>query len=182
MSSQKGKVIRMKKTVESANIKTGEHILDLGSANNELLDFIKTPVHYIGIDKYIGSNRYDLEKGLPARIRHHRFDVIFMNEFIEHIENFKTILNECRNCLTETGRIIITTPSNNRILVSEDPTHIHCFRKTNIKYLANICNLEVDNITGTYINFPPLSPVQITISSNQTLYTEVIIYKLIIKS
>jgi len=178
MSSQIGKVIRMNKTVEIANIHTDDHILDLGCGNNELLDFIKTPVHYIGIDKFIGPNRYDLEKGLPSRILHHKFDVIFMNEFIEHIENFKTLLNECRNCLKENGRIIITTPSNNRILLAEDPTHIHCFRKTNIKYLADICLLKVDKITGTYINFPPLSPIQLTLKTNQTIYSEVIIYSL----
>ncbi len=179
MSSQKGKEIRMKKTVEAANLKPNDMILDLGAGNNELLDYIKVPVEYIGIDKYIGDFKYDLEKGLPLGISINKFDVIFMNEFIEHIDNFKSLLIECKAHLKPNGRIIITTPSNNRILVAEDPTHIHCFRKTNIKYLADICHLKVDKITGTYINFPPLSPIQLSLKTNQTIYTEVIIYRLI---
>jgi len=179
MSSQKGKEIRMKKTVQIANIRKGNHILDLGCGNQDLFEYIDKPVHYIGIDRYIGPNKYNLENGLPLGISNLKFDVIFMNEFIEHIENFKTLLNQCRNVLRPKGRIIISTPSNNRILLSEDPTHIHCFRKTNIKHLANICNLKVENIEGTYINFPPLSPLHFTIETKQTIYTEVIIYRLI---
>ena len=178
MSSQKGKEIRMKKTVKAADLKQGDKILDLGAGNNELLDYINVPINYTGIDKYAGSYRHDLEKGLPVDISYQKYDVIFMNEFIEHIDNFKSLLIECRSILKPNGKIIITTPSNNRILISEDPTHIHCFRKTNIKYLGNICNLRVIKIEGTYINFPPLSPIQITIKTNQTIYTEVIVYTL----
>lgn len=178
MSTQKGKEIRMKKTVDAAKLKEDFNILDLGCGDNELLDYINVQVFYTGYDKFCGINKYDLEKGLPTDIKNHRYDVIFLNEFIEHIENFKSLLIECRSILKDNGKIIITTPSNNRLLISEDPTHIHCFRKTNIKYLANICDLRVIEITGTYINFPPFSPIQITIQTNQTVYTEVIIYTL----
>ncbi len=179
MSSQKGKEIRMKKTVEAADLKPNDKVLDLGCGEQDILNYIDVHIEYTGIDKYMGYNKYDLEKGLPLGISINKFDVIFMNEFIEHIDNFKSLLIECKAHLKPNGRIIITTPSNNRILVAEDPTHIHCFRKTNIKYLADICHLKVDKITGTYINFPPLSPIQLSLKTNQTIYTEVIIYRLI---
>jgi len=108
-----------------------------------------------------------------------------MDEFIEHIENFKTLLIECSNVLSENGRIIISTPPNNRILYGdffdgrgEEPTHIHCFRKTNMRNLERMCNLSITKIVGTYIRFPPILKWWIVIPTNQTLYTEVIIYRL----
>jgi len=82
--------------------------------------FLPPSTSYVGIDKKNGNTiKHDLEMGLPSEIKNETFDVIFMNEFIEHIEHFKTLLMDCRNILSKKGRIIISTSSNNRILYGD---------------------------------------------------------------
>lgn len=179
MTIDLGTIYRLERSIELANIKNGYEVLDLGCENCDLFLYLKSGTGYTGIDKNNGNIKHDLEKGLPDTILNCQFDVIFMNEFIEHIENFKSLLIQCEKCLKTTGSIIISTPSNNRMFFYEDPTHIHCFRKSNMINLAEMCRLKVDKITGTYINFPPLSPYHATIKTKQTIYTEVIVYKLI---
>ncbi|MCK5216379.1 MAG: class I SAM-dependent methyltransferase [Methanosarcinales archaeon] len=174
----KGTLIRIKKSVQLAQIKDNESILDLGCGDSYIKNFLPTNTNYTGIDLHIGDICHDLECGLPDEIIGNRYDIIFMNEFIEHIENFVSLFQCCKNCLTPTGRIIISTPSNNRILISEDKTHIHCFRMTNMQNLARRCGLNLEQTMGTYIQLFPIVPYSIIISTNQTYYTEVIIYLL----
>ncbi|MCD6226396.1 MAG: class I SAM-dependent methyltransferase, partial [Candidatus Aenigmarchaeota archaeon] len=165
------KKLRFKKIIKIAQPRTGEKILDLGCYEGTIKSYIPFDVDYTGIDiKKDGKNiiKYDLEKGLPSKIKNKKFDLIFMNEFIEHIENFKTLLLECKKILKKDGRIIISTPSNNRFIIKEEPTHIHCFRKTNMENLARICGLKITKIIGTYIRIPILN---IYIPTNQTIYT-----------
>ena len=181
---KKSERIRLQKCVDLADVKSNENVLDLGCGRDKpLRRFLDDGVGYVGVDKVFGD---DLEKGLPVHVRQSKFDIIFMDEFIEHIENFRTLLIECRNILSENGRIIISTPSNNRILpgdfyntVGEDLTHIHCFRKTNMRNLARVCSLKIVDITGTYVRVPPVTRKCIIIPTNQTVYTEVIVYKLV---
>jgi len=180
----KSEFLRLNKSVSVAGVKEGEKVLDLGCGNNMLRCFLVS-TDYTGVDMVGGGIVYNLEYGLPNSIKNIKFDIIFMNEFIEHIENFKSLLNECKEVLTENGRIIISTPSNNRLLSgdfldvhSEDMGHIHCFRKTNMRNLAKVCGLVITAIVGTYVRVPPFIPKYLVIPTNQTLYTEVIIYRL----
>jgi 2-polyprenyl-3-methyl-5-hydroxy-6-metoxy-1,4-benzoquinol methylase len=181
----KGEAIRLKKSIKLADVRLGEKVLDLGCGDMSLKQMLSPDVNYVGIDKNGGAIEYDLEDGLPKAIKNQKFDIIFMNEFIEHIENFKSILLECKQILTEKGRIIISTPSNNRILygdffngIGEDEGHIHCFRKTNMRNLARLCGLKIKDIKGTYIRFLPFLHTWFLIPTNQTIYTEVIVYRL----
>ncbi len=175
--------IRLKKSIKIANIKDKEKVLDLGCGNKILKYYLSDGIEYTGIDKIDGI---DLEKELPSSILSQKFDVIFMNEFIEHIENFKSLLMKCREILSDNGRIIISTPSANRIIygdifngIGEDKTHICCFKKSNMRNLVRICGFKITKIIGTYIRFPPLLPNKfIAIPTNQTIYSEVIIYRL----
>jgi len=178
--------IRLKKSVEIAKVLQYEKVLDLGCGDMKLQRFLPNNVEYTGVDINRGHIHQDLEEGIPSLIRQKKYDVIFINELIEHIENFRTLLIQCRDILSDNGRIIITTPSNFRILygdffkgIGEDREHIHCFRKTNMYNLAKKCNLKIIDIKGTYIRFPPLLNRWISIPTNQTIYTEVICYKLI---
>jgi len=180
---------RFKKIVEIAEVKENEKILDLGCGINQNLKNFLPKVKYIGVDIKSGDIKHDLEKSLPKILKKQNFDVIFLNEILEHIENFKSLLSECREILTIKGRVIISTPSNNRILygdffngIGEHLFHIHCFRKTNMRNLARICGFNVDRIIGTTIRIPPILPKYIVIPTNQTIYTEVIIYRLSPKS
>lgn len=174
----KGTLIRLRRCAQVADVKPNESVLDLGCGDSYIKNYLPA-VNYVGIDQSRTDICHDLEKGLPATVLEQRFDVVFLNEFIEHIENFRSLLIQCRNILTSKGRIIVSTPSANRIMVGEDPTHIHCFRKTNMHNLARICNLKIEKAVGTYIRVPPISPLYLAIPTHQTFYTEVVVYKLL---
>ncbi len=161
---------RMEKAIKLAEINGFEKVLDLGCGRCKIRGLCGCD-DYTGVDcsdtwdqdlsRNPGETTEDfidwnLERGLPPKIRKQRFDVIFMLEFIEHIENFRTLLKQCKDVLTENGRIIISTPSSERFIIDEAPSHIHCFRKTNMRNLARICGLEVTEIIGTYITIPVL--------------------------
>jgi len=47
-----------------------------------------------------------------------------------------------------------------------------------MRNLARICGLKITKITGTYIRFPPLTRHFIFIPTNQTIYSEVLVYRL----
>lgn len=182
----KGMDIRLRKSVEMANIKPEDKILDLGCGMQILRDYLPPECDnkYVGLDKRYEDGD-DLEKGLPPEIKSMKFDVIFMNEFIEHIENFKSLLMECKDILSKNGRIIISTPAANRIVygdlfdgIGENNAHIHTFKKSNMRNLARICGYKITGIRGTYIRFPPLLKHSLLIPTNQTVYSEVLIYRL----
>jgi len=176
----------MKLSIDFADMDGNDtEILDLGSNDCVLRTLLPKNVNYTGIDiiDYEHNIVHDLEKGLP--VLNKKFDIIFMNQFIEHIENFKSLLIECRKVLKDDGKIIINTPSNNRILygdyydtISEHEDHIHCIRKTNMRNLARICGYELDKVSGSYIRFPPLLDRFVLIPTRQTVYSELLLYRL----
>jgi len=175
---KKDEYIRLKKTVSIADVRSGFNILDLGCGSMQIKNFLPKNIKYFGVDlEPLVKNtiKHDLELGLPDKIKKIRFDVIFMGEIMEHIENFKTLMMECKKILKGDGKIILSTPSNYRFVIREHPQHIHCFRKTNIMNLARICKLEITKIMGTFIPIPLL---HWHIPSNQTFYTNSIIYRL----
>ena len=179
---------RFSKCIKLAGITGGENILDLGCGDMKLKKYLPSNCKYIGIDyNGKGNIKHNLEKGLPLEIKDGKFDVIFMLEFIEHIENFKSLLLECREILSSKGRVIISTPHNHRLLISdfttkwigEDKTHIHCFRKSSMLNLAHICGYKITKMIGTGIRFPPFTRKYFfVIPTNQTIYGEGIIYRL----
>ena len=182
---KRGKTIRLEKSIRLANIHADEKVLDLGCGDMSIKKFLPPSCRYLGIDEKGGDIAHNLERGLPDEIIGSEFDIIFLTEILEHLENFKSLLIECKEALTDNGRIVISTPSNNRILygdffkgIGEDVQHIHSFRKTNMRNLAKVCGLQISKITGTYIRIPPVSHKFIIIPTNQTIYTEVMIYAL----
>lgn len=173
---------RLQKTVQFSGIASGDKILDLGCGKNcPLLEFLPKNIEYTGIDikKTREKNviKHDLERGLPRSIMNKKFDIIFILELLEHIENFRTLVMQCEQILSEKGRIIISTPSNMRLVVflhGESHEHIHCFRKTNLNNLARICGLKMTGFGGTFIRIPILHTL---ILSDQTWYTDFFLVK-----
>lgn len=175
--------MRFRKSVDAAEIKGDESVLDLGCGSCKLKNFLPKSITYLGVDfpkkgKDYGLNTskknkdivfWNLENSLPVKIKKKKFDVVFLLEVLEHIENFKTLLKECAKILKKNGRIIITTPSNNRFITKEDKGHIHCFRPTNFENLANEIGLKIKTIKGIYIKIPIFN---IYIPSNSLSYNE----------
>ena len=166
---------RMERSVSMSGVSQGDIVLDIGCGDSSIKTILPQNIDYTGVDINMGDIKHDLEKGIPLELKGTKFDVIFMNEFIEHIENFRSLLIECRDMLVDGGRIILSTPSSNRIIWGEDRGHIHCFRKTNMRNLMNICGLDIEEVSGTYLGLPFI-PV---IKSNWSGLTGVVIYKLV---
>ena len=165
--------IRLKKIVKMSRVKKGDKVLDLGCKDNELKKFLPE-VDYIGVDIDGKPDiKYNLEMGLPKEILNKKFDVIIMGEFLEHIENFKTLLLQCKKCLKENGRIIVSTPFPYRFQISGDPTHIHFFTKMSMRNLAKICGLKITKMKGSFIYIPIF---KVIIPSDQIIYTNNVIY------
>lgn len=175
--------------MKEAKLKQGYDVLDLGSGGNILVNYLDQNLNYTSVDyfetrkNYVNSKEdvkrinHNLEKGLPNELKDRKFDVIFILEFIEHIENFRSLLLECKKILKPNGEIIITTPTNHRFLIGEDKTHIHCFRKTNIRNLANMLNMNC-SIKGVFIKIPKIN---LFIPSKQLFYNEMFLIKLTLK-
>ena len=87
-----------------------------------------------------------------------RFDYILVAEVIEHIPKteFSKFLLKCKELLKENGKIIITTPNPNSVLVKlgkravfKDPSHINLLGITDFKYLIKMGGLKVERIVGS---------------------------------
>ncbi len=153
----KSNKIRFKKSVKMALLNGGEEVLDLGCGYGQLKAFLPE-VKYTGVDLSNSDDciKWNLEKGLPLKIKKQKFDVIFMLELLEHIENFKTLLKECKKLLRKEGRIIISTPTPHAIVLKEPPSHIHCFKPNEMENLAKIVGLKVVEKSGSSISIPKL--------------------------
>ena len=169
--------MKIRQVIKIAQVKKKESVLDLGCGSKKLLKFLPK-VNYVGIDvKGDPDIKWDLEKGLPSEVKEDRYDVIFMLDFLEHVENFKTLLFESKKLLTKKGRIIISVPSPyfpRFMILGSSPDHIHSFTKENLKNLARICNLRITKIIGSGIRIPKL----FSIGMDQTLLTRQYILRL----
>lgn len=180
-----GTEIRLKKVVDVSKVRSGMLVLDVGCGKEMILrEYLPSKVDYTGVDIVGGTIQHDLEKGLPKL--DNKFDCIFMNEFIEHIENFKTLLIECKQILKDDGCVVISTPGKFRLVygdffngIGEDLTHIHLFGKSHMRNLSRIVGLNIDVISGTYISFPQIISQRIIIPSNNTWVSDVMIYRLV---
>lgn len=133
-------------------------------------------VFYTGIDREKNADIvWDLEKGLPKLDM--KYDVIIISGILEQLENFKTLLFDCVKAMKPDGRMVIATPCPYRFLRSEYSGHIHCFRKTNIKNLANLLGLKIEKITGDAVHVPIIN---IIIPTSNNLYSNFFIYRLVL--
>ncbi len=130
-------------------------ILEIGFGNGRLLSALKEKGygHLYGADftdrnfanlkdSGITLKAQDLEKGFPFD---ERFDVILLNNVLEHFLDPEAVLKNCRDHLTESGKIILITPSAAALdfflfkkywAGFHAPRHIHLFDDKNIAQLG----------------------------------------------
>lgn len=84
-----------------------------------------------------------------------RFDVITMNQTIEHLTDPLAVLKKCHELLNPGGRIIIATPNveslGAKIFMEywrgwEPPRHLHLYSTRSLKKLMKQANFEVNKI------------------------------------
>jgi 2-polyprenyl-3-methyl-5-hydroxy-6-metoxy-1,4-benzoquinol methylase len=89
------------------------------------------------------------------------FDAVTMFDVIEHVEDYPSMLGECRRTLRPGGRIFVATPSGHsiaRFLLGrrwswyKDPTHVHMFTPGSLERALKEAGFDqVESMT--YFNF-----------------------------
>jgi 2-polyprenyl-3-methyl-5-hydroxy-6-metoxy-1,4-benzoquinol methylase len=84
-----------------------------------------------------------------------KFDVIAMNQTIEHLLDPVAVLNKCYESLKPGGRIVITTPNIESVGASlfkqywrgwEPPRHLHLYSRISLEKLARHAKFEINRI------------------------------------
>ena len=145
--------------------------------------------------KYLGANPYGLEadpnvkriaKNLNLRIFNGNledspfkkifFDLIVLNQVIEHIPEPDLLLQKLRNNLTKKGLIIISIPNVNsfwRFLFREKwinwhvPYHLHHFNKKNFIKMIDKCGLKIIKSRSITPNIWTLMQIRTLIKTNK---------------
>lgn len=177
--------------VKIAKIKPQDKVLDIGGSNAILLNYLPHNLNYTCIDfedtikehfvkskskkkyKFINHN---LQNGFPKKLNQQKFNIIFILDTLEYLENYKTFLEECKNHLTQNGKIIITIPSAIRYVRNYEWNVYHSFRKENLINLANSLNLKY-KLEGIHLRIPFFN---LFIPSKNTFYNDtllIVMYK-----
>ena len=153
----------------SKYINKDSKILEIGCGNGELLlasqkkgfsklygcDFTHENLKTL-IENKINVQACDIEKDFPFN---EPFDLIIMNNVIEHFINPEKVLINCKNNLQENGKIILITPNSNALEFSifkkywaglHSPRHTFIFNSANIQMLAKksgFTKIEIKPIT-----------------------------------
>jgi 2-polyprenyl-3-methyl-5-hydroxy-6-metoxy-1,4-benzoquinol methylase len=104
---------------------------------------------------YICSDAYKYAKETSLK-----YDIIFMTEVIEHIENPVELIRALISLLNNDGTLVITTPDKSiypdHVIWATDKPPVHCwwFSDKSLKYLAKYFKMEVSfvDFTEYYIN------------------------------
>ncbi len=137
------------KDTDVSNLK----ILDIGFGNGQLLLALKT----LGYKKLYGCDFTDtmfpvlnnegltlkagnIEKDFPFS---ENFDLIIMNNVIEHFLNPASVLKKCKGHLSENGKIILITPNSNALESSVFGKYWAGFHAPRHTFLFNSKNIEL---------------------------------------
>jgi len=136
-------------------IKTQDRILDIGCGFGVLLEKIPSRKK-AGIEtndfaikecrkRGLSVIKADVEKGLPYKDS--SFEVVIMNNVIEHLQKPGFTLRECFRVLVPKGKIVITTPILSSLAVGLDPTHCS---EMSIKEMKSLLEKHGFKILGQY--------------------------------
>jgi 2-polyprenyl-3-methyl-5-hydroxy-6-metoxy-1,4-benzoquinol methylase len=154
-------------------------ILDIGAGDGVMLSHAYNSKNKIVFDidnyykKYFENLNWLFYKVNIGRdkfpLNDNSLDVITINHVIEHIHNYKNLMQECKRVLKPGGLLVITTPNINasRLRLDfwngrptmfnfwDDPTHIKPYTITSIKRLFSMFDFNIKKIGHT----PPLEYV-----------------------
>jgi len=100
-------------------ISKNRRVLDIGCGNN------KHPGS-IGID-FSNINDVDISynlENMPYPIDDNSFDVVILQNVIEHIQDIVGLMEEIHRIITPGGDILISTPHFSSLYSYQDPTHV----------------------------------------------------------
>lgn len=144
------RVFSCETSIEKYAKKEGARYLDVGCGNGRFLHFVKEQgmVPY-GIDFFIPEENKELNIRkvhlLDAGFPDDYFDFITIHNVLEHVEDPKLILFECKRIVKKGGKILISVPNSSSLhyllfssaWVSLDPPrHLFTFSKKKLKKLC----------------------------------------------
>jgi Methyltransferase domain len=122
----------MTSTVQARHLK-----VDLGCGVNK-------PDGWLGIDTLSGADiRHDLRTGIP--LPDNSVEHLRAKDFLEHIPDTISLMNECWRVVESGGRFEIVVPRFPHVDAVKDPTHVRFFAvETFTQYLAGPDRLEAE--------------------------------------
>lgn len=153
-----------KRILELIKFKKKDRVLEIGSGLGVLLTKIPSDKR-VGIEtndyaikesikRGIEVIKTDAEKELPFKDA--SFDVIIMNEVIEHFRKPKPVLEECYRILSPGGKIIITTPSKGFFIHDMAESHFSEMTLRELRDLVRECHLKIitQEVNGISFLYP----------------------------
>lgn len=181
----------------SSLIKSEDHVLEIGSYYGAFGSQIKDKVKsYTGIELSSYASKYAKEKfGLDIKNQNvsdffksnnKKFDIIFMFDVIEHLDDPDSVLKLCSQNLNKNGRLIISTMNMNSFFAKVTgryyqwiiAMHKFYFSHNSMKKYLNKNNLEINKIVND-VRIISLEYFFLKLSQKISLFRY--IYKLIIK-
>tara|TARA_Y100001970_G_scaffold129469_1_gene159652 strand:- start:1182 stop:2084 length:903 start_codon:yes stop_codon:yes gene_type:complete len=181
----------------SSLIKSEDHVLEIGSYYGAFGSQIKDKVKsYTGIELSSYASKYAKEKfGLDIKNQNvsdffksnnKKFDIIFMFDVIEHLDDPDSVLKLCSQNLNKNGRLIISTMNMNSFFAKVTgryyqwiiAMHKFYFSHDSMKKYLNKNNLEINKIVND-VRIISLEYFFLKLSQKISLFRY--IYKLIIK-
>lgn len=152
------------------------------------IDCLPQAVHHAVMDQYISA---DLDQGLrgamPA-LGQRRFDLVMLQDVLEHLRSPEQMLHDCKSVLAAHGRIAVSVPNVANITVRLallfgrfeyrprgilDRTHLRFYTRQSARRLLEACGYTVEKQTVTVmplelvLGLDPKNPIMIVI--NRTL-------------
>ena len=103
-------------------------MLDLGGG-------IAKPAGYTSIDRFNGDIIHDLGQGIPYSDS--SVGVIRAYDFVEHIHDSVTLMNEIYRVLVPGGWLLLSIPSTDGRGAYQDPTHVTFWNENSIMYYTD---------------------------------------------
>lgn len=157
------------RTVLSRMTTRTPRILDIGCGDGALLRFFKRRLRHAritGLDSSVKAVQVCIESGVPARVvdietadafdAESRYDLIVMNQVLEHLRDPRAVLNRIRELLDVGGLLSLETPAHGSIdhrvfkrrywAGYHIPRHFWIFDETSLRELLELCGLSVVHV------------------------------------
>jgi SAM-dependent methyltransferase len=134
-------------------LRSGLRILDIGSGLGHIMAAVRDRLPGCVITcveaapksvAYLRRNGFTVVEEVPTLTRSAPYDLIFMVEVIEHLDDPSAVLRQCHTVLGEGGKIFLTTPSGELRSGSRSteayatPEHVQFFTKSSLSLAVEI--------------------------------------------